>query len=625
MAEMNNKKHEGVENKAYESAEAASEYIDVPVDIKSLSDKFMRIKQRYSQRDSTMSQIQHIREGRMSDIAPDIFPEMGAWQEPIVANMIDIAARDMAEMIAPLPTLTCNSSTMVNTREYKKAIDKTKIALGYVTASDLQVQMYSAADWYVSYGILPFRVELDYERSMPVIRTLNPIGSYPELDRYGRVVSFYQRTLVDRDELAAQFPEYANKLKNKNGIFGSREIEVIFYHDKNWDLAFVGGTEPFILDKTPNKLGKVMIRIAQRPGATDIPRGQFDDVIFLQLARAAFALLQLEAANESVKAPLVVPDDVMEIPYGPGATIRTKNPQGVGRVPIEIPQSAFAEQQALEHELQLGSRFPQIRTGNADQSIVTGKGVQALMGGYESQIVAHQAIMSRVLQEVISLCFEVDECIFGDFEKSLRGSENGTPFEIKYNPKKTINGDYTVDVKYGLMAGLDPNRALVFGLQARAEKLISRDFLRRELPFSIDVEDEKRKVDVEDLEEAFKSAMLGYSQAIPAMAQQGQDPSHIIEQLTKVIADRRNGVSLSDSIAKVFEAPKPTKPTPEEQAAMEQQALMSGQGMPPESQGGMPTGAQAPQGPPDIATLMAGLTASGQPNLSARMTRNQTI
>lgn len=625
MDKMN--KHESSEKKEYEMAEEASEYMDVPVDIKSISDRFNRIKQRYVKRDSTMSQVQYIREGRMSEIAPDIFPDMGAWQEPIIANMIDIAARDMAEMIAPLPTVTCGSSSMVNPREYKKANDKTKIALGYITSSDLQIQMYNAADWYVSYGVLPFRVEIDYERHTPIIRALNPMGSYPELDRYGRVVSFFQRLMINRDELCAQFPELAYKIKNKNGMYGSEEIEVIFFHDKNWDLAFVGGTEPFILEKVPNKLGKVMVRMAQRPGATDIPRGQFDDVIFLQLARAAFALLQMEAANESVKAPLVVPDDVMEIPYGPGATIRTKNPQGVGRVPIEIPQSAFAEQQSLERELQLGSRFPQVRTGNADASIVTGKGVQALMGGYESQIVAHQAIMSRVFQELISLCFEVDEKIFGEYEKSLRGSENGTPFEIKYTPAKIIKGDYTVDVKYGLMAGLDPNRALVFGLQARAEKLISREFLRKELPFSIDVEDEKRKVDVEDLEEAFKQAMLGYSQAIPAMAQQGQDPTQIIKQLTQIISDRSKGISISESITKAFTPEEPPAPTPEEQAMMEQQAMMGG--MPPEAamggMGGMPMGAQAPQGPPDIATLMAGLTAGGQPNLSARMTRNQPI
>ena len=230
----------------------------------------------------------------------------------------------------------------------------------------------------------------------------------------------------------------------------------MLFRSKDWDLAFIpnaaGGfgnpsTVGMILEKTPNPIGKCMIRIAQRPGISDIPRGQFDDVIFVQMAKARLALLSLQAAHESVNAPLVVPMDVPEVPIGPGATIRTNNPGGVGRVPLEIPQAAFQEQGALERELQLGSRFPEMRTGQTNASIVTGKGVQALLGGYESQVTAHQAIFARTLQEVIALCFEVDCHLFGQVKKSLRGSMNGTPFEIDYTPDKVINYDYTIDVR----------------------------------------------------------------------------------------------------------------------------------------------------------------------------------
>lgn len=57
------------------------------------------------------------------------------------------------------------------------------------------------------------------------------------------------------------------------------------------------------------------------------------------------------------------------------------------------------------------------------------------------------------------------------------------------------------------MAGLDPNRALVFGLQARGDKLISRDFLRRQMPFSFNATQKEEKVDAEDLRDAMKQAM----------------------------------------------------------------------------------------------------------------------
>jgi hypothetical protein len=626
------------------------------INIENVSERFNRIRNRFSKRDSRMAQVRSIRMGKMSEVAPDVFPETGPWQEPIIANMIDIAARDMAEMIAPLPTFTAGSMTMTSDRARESASLKTKVALGYVTNSDLQVQMYNAADWYVTYGFLPFRVEADYESAMPVIRALDPVGCYPETDRFGRVVALFQRVLINKDTLTAQFPEYARKLNSDNGLFGGNDIEVIFYHDKDWDMAFIPnamggvGSSGMILEKTPNPLGKVMVRIAQRPGITEIPRGQFDDVIFVQMAKARLALLSLQAAHESVNAPLVVPMDVPEVPIGPGATIRTNNPGGVGRVPLEIPAAAFQEQQQLERELQLGSRFPEMRTGSTNASVVTGKGVQALLGGYESQVTAHQAIFARTLQEVMALAFEVDCRIFGDMRKNLRGSMNGTPFEIEYTPMKAINSDYTIDVRYGLMAGLDPNRWLVFALQARAEKMFSRDFMRRELPVDINVEDEARKIDIEDLEESAKQALMGYAQSIPALAAQGQDVSGPIKALSKVIADRRKGISLADSVAEAFTPPPAPEPTPQEQAMPTEEEMMAmemAQGSPqmgPEGMGGpegqLPPGlmesgsmqgvapgqqGMPPGGKPDLMTLLAGLGGSGRPNLGASVQRRVAI
>jgi hypothetical protein len=612
-----------------------ADIFDAPT-VDNLMDRFSRIKLRYNNRDTRMSQVQAIRNGRMSDVAPDLFPNAGPWQEPIVANMIDVAARDFSDMLGPLPSFNCTSITMTSDRARENATMKTKIALGYSTNSDLQNQMYSGADKYITYGFLPFRVDIDYDRKIPVIRLIDPVGCYPEMDRFGRVVSFFQRVLINRDELASQFPELARQIKDRNGVFGTREVEVIFYHDKDWDIAVMGGEKPLLLEKAKNPAGKVLIRIASRPGIGDVPRGQFDDVIFVQLAKARFALLALQAASDSVNAPLAVPSDVPDVPYGPGATIRSNNPEKIRRVGIELPPAAFAEQQQLDREMQLGSRFPQVRTGNADASIVTGRGVEALMGGYDSQIRAHQAIFARVLQDVMSLCFEVDELVFGDVEKVLHGAASGTPFEIKYVPKKVIKGDYTVDVRYGLMAGLDPNRWLVFALQARAEKMFSRDFMRREMPVEINVEDEERKIDIEDLEEAAKQALMGYAQSIPVLASQGQDPSGPLQALAKVIEDRRKGKPLADSVVEVF-TPKPQLETQSAPAAPGEpgadQVAGGDQGSAPFGLG--PTGllkgvapgqaGMAPGGRPDLNMMLAGLDGRGNVNLSAAISRRQAV
>lgn len=603
----------------------------------SIHRRYLRLKSEFAQRDTRMSQVQSVREGKMSEVAPDLFPASGPWQEPIVANMIDVAARDMAEMIAPLPSFNCSNPTMSSERAKAQATLKTKIASGYATTSSLQVQMYTSADEYVTHGFIAGRVEVDYETNQPIMRLISPHGVYYEQDRFNRLVAFYQHVTVEADALAALYPEHAHKIADCYG-----NVDVVFYHDKDVDLAYWTHSptrDQYVLSQVPNRLGKMMVRLAERPGGTKHPRGQFDDVLFVQLAKHRMALLALQAANDSVNAPLVVPNDVPDIPMGPGATIRTANPQGVRRAGLEIPAAAFQEQAQLDRELQLGARFPQVRTGETQGSTVTGKGVQALMGGYDSQIRTHQSVMARFLQEMVSLCFEVDEKLFTGHKKNLRTVLNGVAYQVEYEPSKAIKGDYSVEVTYGLMAGLDPNRWLVFALQARAEKMFSRDFMRREMPVDLDVEQEAQKIDIEDLEEAAKQAIMGYAQSIPALASSGQDPSGPLKALAQVIEGRRKGRDLADLVVEAFTPePEPEQgpSTPEDLMAMsaEEDGMGGGGGMPPgmDPSGmmqGVAPGQQgmAPGGMPDLATMLAsfGGAGAGQPNLSAGVKRQVAI
>lgn len=602
--------------------------VPVPVVGPSLNELYSQyaiVKKRYTRRDARMGQILSIREGRISDVSPELFPETGPFQEPIVANMIDVAARDLAGMLSPLPKFSCTSTSMVTNTQKQRATVKTKIAGGYISNSDLQIQMESSSDEYLSYGILPGRVEIDYESNMPVIRLLDPVGAYPTMDRYGRVISLFQRILVSRDELAAQYPEFANKIIDRNNYGQSETIEVILYHDKTVDLAFTQEQGGVVLSRVSNPIGKCMIRVAARPGVTDIPRGQFDDVIFIQLAKARLALLALQQAQDSVNAPLVVPNDVGEIPYGPGATIRTNNPAGVMRVQNPIPAAAFQEQGQLDRELKLGARFPEVRTGNSDASIITGKGVQALMGGYDAQIRVHQAIFARFLQDLVSLCFEVDEIVFGSMKKVLRGSEHGNSYEVTYVPTKDIAGDYTVQAKYGLLAGLDPNSWMVWMSQAKQSKMFSTDYMRREMPGSgdMDIEDEARKIDMEAVENAALVSILGLAQSIPALAAQGQDPSKTVALIAQIVSSRGRGKSMMESLELAFPVPAPTPPPVEELPGQEQMGMGMGELPGSEQQMGQrqPMGQQQPMGSPqqmgtipgnaarptDLATIMSSL------------------
>jgi hypothetical protein len=218
----------------------------------------------------------------------------------------------------------------------------------------------------------------------------------------------------------------------------------------------------------------------------------------------------------------------------------------------------------------------------------------------------------------MELCFEIDEKIFGNMTKTVRGVDAGAPYEITYTPSKDIAGEHIVDVTYGLMAGLNPNQALVFGLQARGDQLISRDFLRRQMPWEVNVTQEEQKIEVEKLRDSLTMAIGALANSIPQMASSGQDPSDVLSKIAAVIEGRQKGEALETVIAKAF-APAP-QPQPEQGGQMPPEMPGMPGGAPPTGLGGSAAPA-IPQGRPDVQMLLAGLNSRGNPSLSSSVQR----
>ena len=568
------------------------------------------LKDRAADRDARAQDVLAVRKGKISSVYPAFFPE--GVDANVVANFIDIVARDLSEVMAPLPAVNCSAANQVSDRARSFADKRTRIAANYFAHSDLQVQMYTGADHYITFGFVPFIIELDEEAGLPRIRVESPIGAYPEFDRYGRCIAFVKRYELSVAELVSQFPEYELQLLGKEGYeqnLNSR-IDFVRYYDKDQSIIYVPSRNNLVLSQAINPLGKMMVVVARRPSVDGEMRGQFDDVLGIQLLRNRFALLAMEAAEKSVQSPIVVPQDVQEIEFGGDSIIRTSNPAGVRRVELPIPNGAFTEQSLLQQELRTGTRYPESRTGNLDASIITGQGVQALMGGFDTQVKSAQAIFASALKDVISIAFEVDETYF-DFEKTVRGVDAGSPYSIDYKPSKDIKKDYSADVRYGMLAGLNPAQGLIFMLQALGGKLISKDMAMRELPFGINVTQEQEKIEIEDMRTALIASMQAYSQAIPQMAVQGQDPTTVVKKIAEVIKARQKGVTLEDAIEDIF--------APELPPAGAEQMVEQTSPAPEASPGGpIPVPPQAQQGAPDIQSLLSSLSSSGKGTASAR-------
>ena len=563
------------------------------------------LKDRAADKDARAQDVLAVRKGKIASVYPEFFPE--GVDANVVANFIDIVARDLSEVMAPLPAVNCSAANQVSDRARSFADKRTRIAANYFAHSDLQVQMYTGADHYITFGFVPFIVELDEEAGLPRIRVESPIGAYPEFDRYGRCIAFAKRYELSIAELVSQFPEYEMQLLGRDGYEQNlmARIDFVRYYDKDQSVIYVPSRSNLVLSQAVNPLGKMMVVVARRPSVDGEMRGQFDDVLGIQLLRNRFALLAMEAAEKSVQSPIVVPQDVQEIEFGGDSIIRTNNPAGVRRVELPIPNGAFTEQTLLQQELRTGTRYPESRTGNLDASIITGQGVQALMGGFDTQVKSAQAIFASALKDVISIAFEVDETYF-DFEKTVRGVDAGSPYSIDYKPSKDIKSDYSADVRYGMLAGLNPAQGLIFMLQALGAKIISKDMVMRELPFGINVTQEQEKIEIEEMRNSLLGALGAYTQAIPQMATQGMDPSDIIVKISDVIKARQKGVAIEDAIEEIF---RPEELPPAGASQVEQTSPA-----PAAPVGGLPP--QQQQG--GLQSLLSSLTAGGQASASAR-------
>ena len=261
--------------------------------IEQISARVESLRYRNADRDARNKDVLAVRKGEIASVYPDFFPD--GVDANVVANFIDVVARDLSEVMAPLPAVNCSASNQTSDRARAFADKRTRIASNYFAHSDLSVQMYSGADWYLTYGFLPFIIELDMEANLPRIRLENPLGAYPEFDRYGRCVAFAKRYSMTLGELVAMFPEYERELLGGQGYKQdlNYQVEMVRYYDKDQSVIYLPDKDNLVLSVAKNPLGKMMVVVARKPSIDGELRGQFDDIIGIQLLRNRFALLEM--------------------------------------------------------------------------------------------------------------------------------------------------------------------------------------------------------------------------------------------------------------------------------------------------------------------------------------------
>jgi hypothetical protein len=240
------------------------------------------------------------------------------------------------------------------------------------------------------------------------------------------------------------------------------------------------------------------------------------------------------------------------------------------------------------------------------------------MGAFDTQVKSAQAIFAASLRDVISICFEVDEKIFSE-EKTIRGVDSGSPYEVKYRPTRDIKGDYSADVRYGMLAGLNPAQGLIFMLQALGGGLISKDMAMRELPFTVNVTQELEKIEIEKMRDSLVGSLAAMAQAIPQMTVQGQDPTDLVRKMADVINSRKSGKQIEDAIQDAFKTENPP-------AGVEESVEQPVPSAPaePSAGGALPQEMPAEQ-PPELQTLLSRITGTGATASSARLSQQRRV
>lgn len=598
-----------------------------------IEERRRQLRDRFVERDRAMDMIKLVRAGDIDRLFPDLFSD--DIPKSVVANLIDVAARDLAEVMAPLPNLACASGNMKTDADRARSSRKNKIGQYYWTKSRLEIGMFDFADSYNSYGFGAFVIEPDFARECPVIRVENPCGLYYGRDRWGEVTEAVKEWRATAGELADMFPEHRAQIlslgEGKKHREGSSWLTLVRYMDARQTVVYLPECNNCVLAEAANPISRIPMVVVERFDLANVPRGQFDDVIWVQLARSLMALYQLQAADKSINAPIAMPDDVTEMPIGPDSVLRTQNPSAVQRVKLDVPRDSWMLSEQLDRETKAGARYPDARTGGVKGSIITGRGVEAMLGTFDTQIKTAQVLFKQALEEATARCFEMDVALWPNLRKTINGVMSGKSYELVYVPLRDIGDNTSCQVTYGFAAGMTPSQAIVTLLQLRGDKLIQRDTFRRALPFDVDPEEEQRGLDVEELEEGLKQGFMALMQGLAPMVVQGQDPMPILTAAAAAIEGRAKGTPLHKAIQQAMTPPEP-EPTLEQPMTPPEMGGMPGEpALPPGMRpNGLPQGVaygqagMPPGGMPAVQSLIAEMKG-GRPNMQAGVLRKLPI
>ncbi len=454
----------------------------------------------------------------------------------------------------------------------------------------------------------------------PYLMSLDPRQAYPLAhDNKGhltkaifarqRRVAELKHEYGDRNPAFTEFAAY----RALRGMDDAEFLEEVWFFDSTWWgvalgdsllsreyqgrsilpdslIDTIGGSNlAWVAEPLMHGLGMCPVTEMKRMTHDGSYRGALEDIIPQLHTAQNFMARMLDDLSQNIYAPVVLNNIENEEEYGPAAILRGTG-DGRGEILRDRPPVNFEAQRVITDIVSTAHReasWPVQRSGDADASVVSAKGVVALAGAFNAELATAQQDMQASLMKInrSAAAFDEKHC---PGKKKIYGMEGVRSFIETYDPAVLFKGDYRNKVSYGDSAGMDESsRMTKLAMLRNLEAISLRTFIEKS-GVSEDALQEERDIAIENLTSMFYKVLL------PQQIEQG-NLGALKDFVERIDDDRETVRSAVIATIKEMEATQGPAPSPPSGGQVDTTQMMRSL-----ASGGIPGNAEGQPTPPTI-------------------------
>jgi len=484
--------------------------------LKKTVDEILEMKQHgetyWGQSQKRFDNLIDVYHGNYQKVYPEAFRR---GEQPVVANWIKLAWDRYSRMIGKIPTHHVTPANL-SRKQQRNADEVEKVLAHYDQVSNMAQVMYSYA-WFLvglgasCIGVMPDPVSKGPRYVVKDPRTVLPFpgagsGSYTSTAYSTMATPIVQaqsmeaviiNESVNLSMVRGMFPDKLDMIKDIAGDGDplSSPFKLITYFDKeHWTVVF----EDRKLYEVEHDLGFVPMRYTTMTVPDQLGgQSMFEQNIGLVLSFMK-VLNQKLTYNENLVWPWLVMRGLANVDQS-NRVIEIMDRDGAAEF-LSPPAELQAERdiEMLDQLIRVMNHDTEPMRGESPSSVATGRGLQELNRDVSSTVQEYWQKMKPDLEYLKSSALILDEKLYGGLTKPMTGRTKGETFESTYTPNKTINGQHSVSIDFGV--GVGGAEGFVELMQLAAQGLVDEQTVMENMPWIKSVSDTRRKIMVDRLE-----------------------------------------------------------------------------------------------------------------------------